>query len=178
MVAVSGHVGHWELFGWALVRLGLPLHVIAREGVDSRLGGLAEAFRAKGGVHSILRGAPGSAMAMLRALRRGDMLGFLVDQDTRVQSVCVPFFGTLASTARAPADLTLRTGACSVVGFLQRRADGRYQLSGAEVDVPHTGDAEADVVELTARYSAAIEAAVRRTPEQWVWMHQRWKTVC
>ncbi len=178
VVAVSGHVGHWELFGWALVRLGLPLHVIAREGVDARLGALAEAFRARGGVRTILRGRPGSAVALLRALRRGAMLGFLVDQDTRVQSVGVPFFGTLASTARAPADLTLRTGAVSVVGFLQRQADGRYQLSASEVEVPHSGDAEADVLELTARYSAAIEAAVRRAPEQWVWMHQRWKSVC
>ncbi len=178
VVAVSGHVGHWELFGWALVRLGLPLHVIAREGVDSRRGRRAEAFRAQGGVRTILRGTPGAAMAMLRTLRRGAMLGFLVDQDTRVQSVCVPFFGTPASTPRAPADLTLRTGAATVVGFLQHGPDGRYHLSGAEVDVPHTGDVEADVVELTARYSAAIEAAVRRAPEQWVWMHQRWKTVC
>ncbi len=178
VVAVSGHVGHWELFGWALVRLGLPLHVIAREGVDSRLGALAEAFRARGGVRSILRGTPGAAVAVLRAVRKGAMLGFLVDQDTRVQSLCVPFFGTLASTPRAPADLTLRTGAATVVGFLQRGPDGRYQLSGAELEVPHSGDAEADAAELTARYSAAIEAAVRRAPEQWVWMHQRWKTVC
>ncbi len=65
-----------------------------------------------------------------------------------------------------------------MVGFLQRGPDGRYRLSAALVDVPRSGDVEADVVELTARYSAAIEAAVRRAPEQWVWMHQRWKTVC
>jgi len=178
VVAVSGHVGHWELFGWVLVRLGLPLHVVARPGVDGRLGKLAEDFRAHGGVRTILRGAPGAARGMLSALRQGDMLGFLIDQDTAVQSVAVPFFGARASTPRAPAELTLRTGAATVVGFLQRGPDGRYRLSGAEVDVPHSGDAEADVVELTARYSAAIEAAVRRAPEQWVWMHQRWKTVC
>jgi len=178
VVAVSGHVGHWELFGWVLVRLGLPLHVVARPGVDARLGKLAEDFRAHGGVRTILRGAPGAARGMLSALRQGQMLGFLIDQDTAVQSVAVPFFGARAATPRAPAELTLRTGAATVVGFLQRRPDGRYRLSGAEVDVPHSADAEADVVELTARYSAAIEAAVRRAPEQWVWMHQRWKTVC
>jgi Kdo2-lipid IVA lauroyltransferase/acyltransferase len=178
VVAVSGHVGHWELFGWVLVRLGVPLHVVARPGVDARLGRLAEDFRAHGGVRTILRGSPGSARGMLAALRKGEMLGFLVDQDTAVQSVGVPFFGARASTPRAPAELALRTGAATVVGFLQRGPDGRYRLSSAEVDVPRSGDAEADVVELTARYSAAIEAAVRRAPEQWVWMHQRWKTVC
>jgi KDO2-lipid IV(A) lauroyltransferase len=178
MVAVTGHVGHWELLGWAFVRLGIPLHVIARDTADGRLSKRVVAFRHKGGVRTILRGAPGAAVGMLRALRRGDALGLLVDQDTKVQSVCVPFFGTLASTPRAPADLTLRTGAPTVVVFLQRGEDGRYRLSGEQLEVPRSGDAEADVVELTRRYSEAIETAVRRAPEQWVWMHQRWKTVC
>jgi Kdo2-lipid IVA lauroyltransferase/acyltransferase len=178
MVAVTGHVGHWELLGWAFVRLGIPLHVIARDTPDGRLSERVVAFRQKGGVRTILRGVPGAAVGMLRALRRGDALGLLVDQDTKVQSVCVPFFGNLASTPRAPADLTLRTGAPTVVVFLQRRPDGRYCLSGEVVEVPHSADTEADVVELTRRYSEAIETAVRRAPEQWVWMHQRWKTVC
>jgi Kdo2-lipid IVA lauroyltransferase/acyltransferase len=178
VVAVTGHVGHWELLGWAFVRQGIPLHVIAQQNVDARMTKLVVDFRAKGHVHTVLRGAKGAAVGMLRALRRGDALGLLIDQDTRVQSVCVPFFGTAASTPRAPADLTLRSGAATVVVFLQRGVDGRYHLSGEEVDVPRTGDAEADVQELTRRYSAAIEAAIHRAPEQWVWMHQRWKTVC
>jgi Kdo2-lipid IVA lauroyltransferase/acyltransferase len=178
VVAVTGHVGHWELLGWAFVRQGIPLHVIAQQNVDARLTKLVVDFRAKGHVHTVLRGVPGAAVGMLRALRRGDALGLLIDQDTRVQSVCVPFFGTRASTPRAPADLTLRSGAATVAVFLQRGGDGRYHLSGEELDVPRTGDGEADVLELTRRYSAAIEAAIQRAPEQWVWMHQRWKTVC
>jgi Kdo2-lipid IVA lauroyltransferase/acyltransferase len=178
VVAITGHVGHWELLGWTLVRTGIPLHVIAQPSVDGRLTKLAVDFRAKGNVHTLLRGVPGAAVGMLRALRQGDMLGLLIDQDTRVQSVCVPFFGTRASTPRAPADLTLRSGASTLVVFLQRGPEGRYQLSGQEVDVPRTSDTEADVLELTRRYSAAIEATIRRAPEQWVWMHQRWKTVC
>jgi KDO2-lipid IV(A) lauroyltransferase len=178
VVAVTGHVGHWELLGWAFVRQGIPLHVIARDNVDARLTGLVDGFRAQGGVRSILRGRPGAAVGMLRALRRGDALGLLIDQDTRVQSVCVPFFGTLASTPRAPADLTLRTGAATVVVFLQRGADGRYHFSGTQLSVERTGNDETDVLALTKAYSQAIETAVRRAPEQWVWMHQRWKTVC
>jgi KDO2-lipid IV(A) lauroyltransferase len=178
VVAVTGHVGHWELLGWSFVRQGIPLHVIAQQNVDGRLTALANAFRAKGHVHTVLRGTPGAAVGMLRALRRGDALGLLIDQDTRVQSVCVPFFGARASTPRAPADLALRTGAATVAVFLQRGEDGRYHFSGEELDVPRTGDTEADVLELTRRYSDCIEAAIRRAPEQWVWMHQRWKTVC
>jgi Kdo2-lipid IVA lauroyltransferase/acyltransferase len=178
VVAVTGHVGHWELLGWTFVRLGIPLHVIAKENVDGRLTSLLDGFRGQGGVRTLLRGAPGAAVGMLRALRRGDALGLLIDQDTRVQSVFVPFFGNEAATPRAPADLTLRTGAATVVVFLQRGKDGRYHFSGEELEVQRSGDTEADVLELTRRYSNAIETAVRRAPEQWVWMHQRWKTVC
>jgi KDO2-lipid IV(A) lauroyltransferase len=178
VVAVTGHVGHWELLGWAFVRQGIPLHVIARENVDARLTSLVVDFRAKGGVHTLLRGVPGAAVGMLRALRRGAALGLLVDQDTRVQSVFVPFFGAQASTPRAPADLTLRTGAPTVVVFLQRGEDGRYHLSGEELEVKASGNTEADVLALTCAYSLAIETAIRRAPAQWVWMHQRWKTVC
>jgi len=176
IVAVTGHVGHWELLGWAMVKSGIPLSVIAKENVDPRLTSLVDDFRARGGVHTLWRARPGSAVGMLRALRRGEMLGLLIDQDTRVQSLFVPFFGTPAATPRAASDLVLRTGAPALVTFAPRGPDGRYRLSAEELEVPATGDAEADALELTRRFSLAIEAAIRRTPEQWVWMHQRWKT--
>lgn len=176
IVAVTGHVGHWELLGWAMVRSGVPLTVIAKENVDPRLTALVEDFRARGGVRTLWRARPGAAVGMLRALRRGEMLGLLIDQDTRVQSLFVPFFGTPAATPRAAADLVLRTGAPALVTFAPRGPDGRYHLVAEELEVPVTGDAEADALELTRRFSDAIEAAIRRTPEQWVWMHQRWKT--
>ena len=176
IVAVTGHVGHWELLGWAMVRHGIPLAVIARENVDPRLTALVDDFRTRGGVRTIWRANPGSAVAMLRALRRGAMLGLLIDQDTRVQSLFVPFFGTPAATPRAAADLVLRTGAPALVTFAQRGPDGRYHLTAAELEVPASGDREADALELTRRFSAAIEEAIRRAPAQWVWMHQRWKT--
>jgi Kdo2-lipid IVA lauroyltransferase/acyltransferase len=176
LVAVTAHVGHWELLGWALRRHGLPLHVIAKENVDARLTQLVDSFRSRGGVRTIWRGRPGSAVSILRVLRRGEMLGLLLDQDTRVQSVYVPFFGTPASTPRAAADLVYRTGAPALVTFAPRGADGRYHCTAAELDVPRTGDAEADALELTRRFSAAAEEAIRQVPEQWVWMHQRWKT--
>ncbi|HSP18407.1 MAG TPA: lipid A biosynthesis acyltransferase, partial [Myxococcaceae bacterium] len=59
---------------------------------------------------------------------------------------------------------------------IHKREDGTYRASSEEVEVPHTGDLERDAVELTARFTARIEAAIRAHPEQWVWMHQRWKT--
>ena len=175
VVFVSGHVGNWELLARRVARAGYPSQSIAKETTDPRLTELVGRFRARGGVRSIWRGQEGAARAMLRALKAGEILGLLIDQDTRVQSLFVPFFGTRAATPRAAADLALRTGAAVVVGFCQREGEG-YRLWMQEVPWQTTGDREADAVTLTAALSLSIEAAIRRAPEQWVWMHQRWKT--
>ncbi|NMO22219.1 lysophospholipid acyltransferase family protein [Pyxidicoccus fallax] len=175
VVFVSGHVGNWELLARRVARAGYPSQSIAKETTDPRLTELVGRFRERGGVRSIWRGQEGAARAMLRALRSGEILGILIDQDTKVQSLFVPFFGQLAATPRAAADLAIRTGAAVVTGFCHRDGEG-YRLSMEEVPVPQVEDREAAALELTAALSLRIEAAIRRTPEQWVWMHQRWKT--
>jgi KDO2-lipid IV(A) lauroyltransferase len=175
VVFISGHVGNWELLARRVARAGFPSQSIAKETTDPRLTALVERFRAQGGVRSIWRGQEGAARAMLRALKAGEILGLLIDQDTRVQSLFVPFFGELAATPRAAADLALRTGAAVVVGFCQREGEG-YRLWMEEVPYTAGEDREADALALTTALSQRIEAAIRRAPEQWVWMHQRWKT--
>jgi KDO2-lipid IV(A) lauroyltransferase len=175
VVFISGHVGNWELLARRVARAGFPSQSIAKETTDPRLTALVERFRAQGGVRSIWRGQEGAARAMLRALKAGEILGLLIDQDTRVQSLFVPFFGELAATPRAAADLALRTGAAVVVGFCQREGEG-YRLWMEEVPYTAGDDREADALALTTALSQRIEAAIRRAPEQWVWMHQRWKT--
>ena len=175
-VCVAAHLGNWELHAWAVARHGLPLYAVGKENVDPRLTRLVDRFRARGGVRNIWRGQPGAAVALLRALRKGELLGVLIDQDTNVQNVFVPFFGHPAATPRAAADLVLRTGAAALVCLVHKREDGTYRPTSEEVEVPSTGDPERDAVELTARFTARIEAAIRAHPEQWVWMHQRWKT--
>ena len=175
-ILVTAHLGNWELHAWSVVRHGLPLHAVGKENVDPRLNRLVDRFRSRGGLRNVWRGQPGAAVAMLRALRRGELLAMLIDQDTNVQNVFVPFFGRPAATPRAAADLVLRTGATALVCLNHRGEDGVYRASTEEVEVPRTGDAERDALELTARFTARIEAAIRAHPEQWVWMHQRWKT--
>jgi len=175
VVFVSGHVGNWELLARRVASEGFPCQSIAKETSDPGLTALVERFRARGGVRSIWRGQEGAARHMLRALKGGEILGLLIDQDTKVQSFFVPFFGELAATPRAAADLAIRTGAAVVVGFCQREANG-YRLTMEEVPLPTEQDREAAALALTAALSQRIEAAIRRAPEQWVWMHQRWKT--
>jgi KDO2-lipid IV(A) lauroyltransferase len=176
VVFVSGHVGNWELLARRMALAGCPGQTVGKEMTDARLTAWVDRYRASGKVRTLWRGRDGAAKAMLKILRAGEILGLVVDQDTKVQSVFVPFFGTAAATPRAPADLALRTGAVVVVGFCQRQGDGRYALSMKEVRVAPTGEHEADVVALTAAMTQEIETAIRRAPEQWVWMHRRWKT--
>ena len=176
VVFVSGHVGNWELLARRVALAGYPAQTIAKETTDARLTALVERFRASGQLKTLWRGQEGAAKAMLRALRAGEILGMLIDQDTRVQSVFVPFFGTPAATPRAAADLALRTGAAVVMGFCQRQRSGQYVLSMRELPLPSSGNREADAVALTSSMTAEIEAAIRQAPEQWVWMHRRWKT--
>ena len=176
VVCVAAHLGNWELHAWSLTRHGLPLHAVGKENVDPRLNRLVDRFRSRGGLRNVWRGQPGAAVAMLRALRKGELLAMLIDQDTNVQNVFVPFFGRPAATPRAAADLVLRTGATPLVCLNHRGEDGVYRATTEEVEVPRTGDDERDAVELTARFTACIETAIRAHPEQWVWMHQRWKT--
>jgi KDO2-lipid IV(A) lauroyltransferase len=177
VVIVTAHVGNWELFGMSMGRCGITkANTVARETSDPRVTALLDQFRAASGVRSIWRGRNGAAKELLRSLRCGEMLGILIDQDTRVQSVFVPFFGRPAATPRAAADLALRTGAAVVCGFCQRAANGRYRIWMQELTFQPSDDREADVRLLTAAMTRQIEEAIRRAPEQWVWMHRRWKT--
>ncbi len=177
VVLATGHVGNWELLGQCLARSKIAaLSAVAKQTTDPRLTTWVSGLRAEGGLRSLWRGGDGAAKSILRALRSGEILALLIDQDTNVQSVFVPFFGRLAATPRAAADLALRTSAPVVVAFCQRKPDGAYRISIDEVSFEPTGEREVDVVSLTARLTARIEEAIRRAPAQWVWMHRRWKT--
>jgi Kdo2-lipid IVA lauroyltransferase/acyltransferase len=171
---ISGHVGNWELTARGVTARGYDGTSIAREASDPRTTALIEKLRASGNTGTIWRGHPGAAKAMLKQLRAGKILGLLIDQDTKVQSVFVPFFGRLAATPRAAADLALRTGAALVVGTCPRVAPFRYRLSLVEVPVPET-EGEAAVIALTSTLTRRLEEVIRAYPEQWVWMHERWK---
>jgi KDO2-lipid IV(A) lauroyltransferase len=97
---------------------------------------------------------------------------------TPPQGVFVPFFGVAACTASGLARVAVRTGAAVLPGFLVwEKGEGKYVLHfGQEIALVETGDDERDVLENTARFTAAIEDFIRRYPEQWLWVHRRWKT--
>ena len=180
MVFVTGHVGSWELMARRVARAGIPNAVIAKAGDDPKLNALAERFRAEGGVTTLWREDRATGRALIRTFREGKALGILIDQDTKVQGVFAPFFGRLAYTPRAAADLAMRFAAPVVVATTRRR--GPDPCAGHEIDLVELDydreapDREAEVVRLTAACNALLEAAIRRNPSEWVWMHRRWKT--
>lgn len=180
LIYVPCHAGNWELQGRRIARTGVDNSTIGKASHDRRLTRLIEEFRASGGVKTLWREAPDAARVIIKTLRSGKALGILIDQDTTVQNVFVPFFGRPAATPRAAGELALRFGAPVVVGTIHRKGDGPdaghvVELTEVRYD-PSPVDEEAEVVRITAECSRVIEDAIRRYPAEWVWMHQRWKT--
>ena len=118
----------------------------------------------------------GPAAKLLHALRHGRVIGLLIDQDIDAPGAFVEFFGRPAWTPTGAALLALRSRCPVVTGFAVRRGDGTMRLEFDPPVAPPAGDdLEADVARLTAALTARIERQVRAHPEQWVWMHRRWR---
>ena len=175
VVMVGGHIGNWELLSHAYSRTGFPLNAIAKPLYDPRLTALTDTMRRKFGTKILWRGDASVGKDMLRVFKRGEILGLLIDQDTRVQGTFVPFFGKLAYTPIAAAALALRFEAPIILSWCNRYPDG-YDVHVERFQFTTTGDSERDVTELTAQLTAKLEKAIKRYPAQWVWLHKRWKT--
>jgi KDO2-lipid IV(A) lauroyltransferase len=172
ILILTAHYGNWELLAAAHGLTGLPLSFVVRPLDEPILDELADRFRRRSGAELIVKDR--AVREVMQALRRGRMVGILLDQNaTRAEGVFVPFFGVPASTSKGLALLALRTGAPVVPVFLRREADGRHCM---DVRPPLPAPAGADVLAYTAVFNEAIEAAIRRAPEQWLWMHARWRT--
>jgi len=180
IIFVLGHIGNWELT-CRLSRYVQPNAAIAKRSWHESIDSMAARFRAESGVGTFWRDDAATGRNMLKLFRQGGALGVLIDQDIKgVQSVFVPFFGRLAATPRAAADLALRFGAAVLVVTCARRgprAEDGHRLDVVEVPYDASAaDREAEVIRLTAACAAVQEQAIRRHPAEWVWMHQRWKT--
>jgi KDO2-lipid IV(A) lauroyltransferase len=176
VILATGHYGNWEIAAAAVAARGVPVAaIVRRQGnrlVDARL----DQARRNLGVETVSQREAPSRIP--RVLRANGVVGIVGDQDARGAGVFVPFFGRPASTHRGPALFALRFGA-PVFACVARRLPGpgvRYEVSGSRVEVPRTGDLEADVRTLTAALAARLESEIRRDPQQYFWFHRRWKT--
>jgi KDO2-lipid IV(A) lauroyltransferase len=171
----TGHFGHFELAGVMSGHLGLPIALVARKLDNPYLERMLVKRRSLSGNRVIHKG--GAVRKIVKALREGVIVAIVIDQDARNRGIFVPFFGHPASTTPTMATLALRHDVPVVPCFCVAEGGGRYRIV-YEPEVPHvkTGDPDEDVRRLTAECTAIIERWVRRYPEQWLWMHRRWKT--
>jgi KDO2-lipid IV(A) lauroyltransferase len=173
---LTAHFGNWELLGAAHALAGLPpLHVVIRPLDNPFLDDLVARGRERAELRLIPKRA--AVKGIRAALARGECVGILLDQNAGQHGVFVPFFGAAASTARSLAVLALKTGAPVVPAFIHRLPDGDHVVT-LEAALPPVrgGDVDRDVHLNTARYTEVIERHVREHPEQWFWVHRRWKT--
>jgi KDO2-lipid IV(A) lauroyltransferase len=169
LLLFTGHCGNWEMLASLVNCRGVPTAVVARALDEAPLQRLLLAARNRFGTRVIDRGGSGAARELLRAMRTG-VLGMLIDQDTRVEGVWVPFFGRPAYTPLGAARLALRRGVVTIPAFIERLPDGSHHARFLEpLELPD------DEVAATERMTRCIEDHIRRRPEQWVWMHRRWR---
>jgi KDO2-lipid IV(A) lauroyltransferase len=174
---LTGHMSAWELAPFAHALYGHPLHFLVRPIANRRVDALVNRYRCLSGNQAIEKNK--SARSILRILADGGTVGILSDHNTILEeSVFVDFFGIPASTTSGLARIALRTDAAVVPGFLSwDRARRKYRLRfEPAVELSRTGDEEQDVRENTARFTRIIENYVRANPDQWLWVHKRWKT--
>lgn len=175
VVMVTAHFGNWELMGVAMAQIGVPISVIARRIDDPEVDSVLNGLRTRTGAAVLYKEE--AVRSALRVLRDGQAVGVLIDQNTiPTQASFVPFFGRLAATTRIAAQLHARTGAPIVMVFCIPEGERyRFVLEPLDTTGFEIGDEQA-VEALTAAATRQIEHHIRRNPQAWLWIHDRWRT--
>ncbi len=178
LICLTGHVGNWELVTSFVIWNGYNASVVGRRIYYEPFNRVLERIRAAAGAQVIYRDEP--ARSILEMLRKNQIIGILPDQDVdSIEGIFVPFFGAPAHTPTAPAKLSYASGAPILPLFLVREGKG-YRMIWGELMWPEriSDKSEKDeaVRMMTIRWTKAVETVIRKYPDQWVWMHRRWKT--
>jgi KDO2-lipid IV(A) lauroyltransferase len=176
LIAVPAHLGNWELSGYSVALLGYPLKSVARPLDNPLLNDMVDKIRERSGNTIIHKWKV--LWKLKKLLDHGGIVTMSVDQNGGTSGLFVPLFGVLSSTIGSPAELHLATRAPIAVCTVNRLPDGVHHVLNVWDVIEHvkTGDYDADRLEIVARINRAYERAVRAYPEQWLWVHKRWKT--
>jgi Kdo2-lipid IVA lauroyltransferase/acyltransferase len=175
VIFLTGHIGAFDLMVSNMALRGLNPNIIGTPLKDKRLNELLWGFRNAHGAIAIERGR--ETFRMIKVLKSGGSLALLIDQDTKVKSRFVNFFGKPASTPVGATVLAMKTGAAIVPAYIHLGDDGLQHMHLLpEIPMRDSGDEEADLVFNTQAMTTFLEEQIRKHPTQWVWMHERWKT--
>lgn len=174
-ILLTAHFGNWELLGARAAAEGLDVAVVARDASDAHVASLVNHCRESVGVRVLGRN---DLRGMLSHLRANGFLGILPDQHAKSGSVRMTFLGRPAWVPRGPATLALRTGCALIVAFCVRQENDELVAEVAgEVPLDVPDDREEAVIVVMERINRLIEEEIRRRPEQWLWLHDRWKDI-
>jgi KDO2-lipid IV(A) lauroyltransferase len=175
VIMLTGHFGNYELLGYTICRLGMPLTAIMRPLDNPLINRYLESSRAGGGLTLLYK--KGASAAAGDVIDAGGALCFIADQDAGRKGLFVDFFGRPASTYKSIGLLAMAKRVPVVVGYAARIRPGfHYRIDVERIIQPEEWDPQDDPLHwITQTFSSALEAAIRRHPEQYLWMHRRWK---
>lgn len=175
VIFLTCHLGAFDMQITNMAMRGLDPNIIGTPLKDPRLNELLWEYRNAHGAIPIARGK--ETFKLIKVLLSGGSVALLIDQDTKVKSVFVDFFGRKASTPAGATVLALKTGAAVIPTYIHLGEDGlQHMYILPEIPMTITGDEEKDIVFNTQVLTNFIEETIRKYPDQWVWMHERWKT--
>jgi KDO2-lipid IV(A) lauroyltransferase len=172
---ISAHFGNWELIGYAVSMLGYQINTVVRFMPNPAADALLNHYRKFQGQRIIYN--DNAVRDMMRALKNNRILALVCDQDARANGIFVDFMGLPSSTVRSPALLHLKLGTPLLMLYCYRPKPNRfyYTFSFEQCPLPALNPATAEE-QITQAFTADIERMIRKYPEQWMWMHRRWKT--
>jgi KDO2-lipid IV(A) lauroyltransferase len=177
VLITTGHLGNWEMLVFGFAAIHEPISFLARPLDNPLIENLTMRIRTRFGNRPINK--TNSALLAVKILREGGMLGALSDVNAHPkEGVFVPFFGVEACTISGPAIMAIRSDAVILPAFcVWDHKTNKYRfVRGKLIEPCRTGDRKTDIIATTAAYTAEIEKLVRDHPEQWLWIHKRWKT--
>ncbi|HEV2471479.1 MAG TPA: lysophospholipid acyltransferase family protein, partial [Chthonomonadales bacterium] len=173
VILITGHLGNWEFLSRWLSAHGYQLTVVARRANDPEAERLLSRTRSESGATVLSRG--NAARQLLQTLKNNEIVALLPDQNA--SDVVVPFFGVPTGTVDGPALIHLKTGAPLLFAWCTRMPQDRFRIIMERPEVvPSTGNREADCCAVMALINSRLEAQIRRSPAQWLWLHNRWKS--
>ena len=171
VLALTGHLANWDLLAAWTISQGFDLVTVGREAQSAAFQAALTRIRTGYGIQTIWRGDPKGLRKLVGHFRRGGVVAALLDQDTSVVSQLIPFFGYAARTPSSLVELALKFNATIVTVFGTRDSFQHYTIRVQEIEAPE------ETGQILSIFNQRLEAFIRAYPEQWVWMHKRWRSL-
>jgi len=176
VLCVTAHCGNWELLAVYVSMKLAKITIVARKQDNPYLNRFIERTREKYGNHTIYK--EGALKGILSSLKKGEVIGILMDQSViRSEGFVVPFLGKNAYAMKSPAVLARKTGTPVVPAFIRRTGNGHLIEIGEEIPLSLSGDSEAALIQDTISFLRPTEDFIRQHPAEWLWIHRRWKRI-